>query len=245
MSISNRGIEFLIYATLGIVPEEIYKAKESEYKDKYGVESYDHYRILKCAQRAYLDLNRTLNRRDNNQANTVFSDAISGEIAKIINGEYEKSLNVCKSKVFDLYEKPDNELWVKVKECLAETPRKSESGEDEVQRCFHYGQFQKWVNMTFKYMNVIGLIKEKDEELLDIPLDSYIMKAMSQNEKIEFPKYTGGKGKYSDEKSVKWSRLTKDEYKDIVDAYKKRGLSIDWEHREWIIMAEKEKKVIK
>lgn len=247
MDISNRGQEFLVYAALGIVPERIFDKYKESYADNYQVQDYDHYRILLCAKRAYLDLNRTLVRQDKESDNSSFSNTISGQIADIIYMNRKKKIAERKVAAFKYYN--NESLRMIVKGCLQETQnsRKEESGEDEVQRCFHYGQFQKWINMTFKYMDVIGMIKEDDEKILDIPLDSYIMRAMSQKG-IEFPRNVGGKGNYTDA-SVKWSRLTKEEYDEIVKDYRKPDCDIskspiEWEHEEWIVMAEKEKKVI-
>ena len=245
MTVRNRGMEFLVYAVLGIVPKEIYDKYQEPYEEKYAAKSYNHYCIFKCAQRAYLDLSRTLERKDKESDNKAFSENVSSMIANAIYDEGEKPYTKNKEKAFELYNYEN--LGKEVEKHLEEVgcSRSTEPKEDKWKKCFHYGHFQKWINMTYKYMDVIGMLDSDEEENLDIPLDSYIMKAMSADKGIEFPNNKREKGKYSEASSVKWSRLTQAEYEAIVSAYREENLSIEWEHDAWITMAEKEKKIIK
>lgn len=222
MEVKQQAWEFFVYATLGIVPEGVFSS--GNYEDK----SYDYYCIFKCAKRAYLDLNRTLtmkNKDDKGNAN------FSNEVCKLIT-----NIIIQNENAYELWEKEDlNKLIIKY--LKAKTNRE----EYDWEKCFHYGQLQKWINMTFKYMNIIGLAEKYKKEELEIPLDSYIMKALSKKD-VVFPKSNSDKeGPYKDSSSVKWSQLNKKEYTDICKQYKEQGLGLEWEHEAWIKQAEIEK----
>ena len=255
MEIKDRGVEFLVYAALGIVSESIFNDNKKDYigyyKKNYGIDNiaYDHYRILKCAQRAYLDLNRTLNMKNKDNDNSDFSKEVCKEIASNIYDNYSNDFDTLKTSIFGLYD--DSKI---IKRSVEVYLDETKNAVDEVpyEKAFHFGHFQKWVNMTLKYMNVLGMIHSDNESQLDIPLDSYIMKAMSLKG-VVFPykkedKNGKKKGSYSEEKSVKWSRLNKDQYNDIVGQYKEKehikNNPLNWEHTAWIIMAEADKKII-
>lgn len=219
---NQQSWEFLVYATLGIVPEEMFNA------GNYEEENYNYYRIFKCAKRAYLDLNRTLIMKNKDDKGNA---AFSNEVCKLITNKIIHNKNA-----YDLWgEEALNELII---DYLKEKTNREKC---EWEKCFHYGQLQKWINMTFKYMNVIGLAEEYKNEELAIPLDSYIMKALSKKD-VVFPKVNGkSTGPYNDSSSVKWSQLNKKEYTDICDQYKRKELGLEWEHSAWIQQAEKEK----
>ena len=248
MEKNDRGFEFLVYATLGIAPKEVYDKNVESYKETYGTDDYDNYCILMCAQRAYRDLNRTLTMIDKKGDNSEFSKGISKKLAKVIYDNYKQNgISYTKSEAFNLYN--DNEsIKSLVERYLDETTGSIEK--EAWKRKFHYGQYQKWVNMTFKYMTVIGIIDNADEKELDIPLDSYVMESMS-DKGVKFPTKSRKEEKdtYSEYNSVKWSRLTKTEYDSIVESYKSideiKDNPMEWEHNSWIIIAEKKKKIIK
>lgn len=95
---------------------------------------------------------------------------------------------------------------------------------------FTYGQAQKWINMTNKYLYVFSLIFEdwKDERLchipiliknhhekLHIPIDNYIL------EELKLSKY------------APWSKMDENSYNDCRREFENRD--IDWELENWNI----------
>ena len=93
---------------------------------------------------------------------------------------------------------------------------------------------------------VIGILKDAELKDLDVPLDSYIMQAASDDLDIEFPRKkernNKNKDKYSSSISVPWSRLKKGQYKDIQSnlekkAKEKNTTGAEWECNAWIAQA--------
>ena len=100
---------------------------------------------------------------------------------------------------------------------------------------------QKWVNMTFKYFWLFGIINSEDIEKLHAPLDSYIIHAISDVNKKNKYGFNFENGKY---KNVKWSRnLTEEQYctiqRLIKQGIKEKGIPsvIEWENMAWIEQA--------
>ena len=90
---------------------------------------------------------------------------------------------------------------------------------------FYYGQAQKWVNMTWKYLYILG--EEIPEPLfacLHVPVDNYIFDAAKRRLAVERPK-------------ICWSRW--DSYEEQYLAYQKRlrekiiGAPLRWEFDAW------------
>ncbi len=149
----------------------------------------------KCIQRAYLDLNRTIHKlaevdqieKDKNHKHLI--DFVS------INCKRLFSESITNQDEFDLeHKKVCEELQVTFK--LYYTDSTIE---------FHYGQAQKWINMTLKYLFAIGENEipgiTKNYPFYHIPIDNIIrhkMAKLSVNP-IKIP-------------SVSWSRLTYQEY---------------------------------
>lgn len=101
---------------------------------------------------------------------------------------------------------------------------------------FTYGQAQKWINMTNKYLYVFSLIFEdwKDERLchipilikkhhekLHIPIDNYIL------EELKLSKY------------APWSKMDENSYNDCRREFENRD--IDWELENWNIASDTHK----
>jgi hypothetical protein len=92
---------------------------------------------------------------------------------------------------------------------------------------FTVGLAQKWVNMTLKYLWILGVLDDEYDENLDVPIDSYIL--------VEVAKLG------IDIKNIKWSSWNSlSEYKEIQTTLKKVVLeeqgctSIRWENEKWI-----------
>lgn len=84
--------------------------------------------------------------------------------------------------------------------------------------------------MSLKYMWLIGLINDKDAEMLQAPVDRLILKGTVQNEKYE---------------GYAWSRLPADKYDEIqgkIENMKKDKTVIEWECDAWIKQSKLEKR---
>lgn len=92
----------------------------------------------------------------------------------------------------------------------------------------HYGQAQKWVNMTIKYMLVMGLWDDQLNDnlrLYHVPLDSYVFDAAKKELKI-------------DKRINEWSRINEDKYKEYQrEIREKVDCPIKWEWDAWIKQA--------
>lgn len=194
--------------------------------------------LRKCADRAYLDLCRTIKfKTDDRNVKTEYKAQICGMLVK----EYDVLLNAVESSddkqsTFDSEHKRICEEIIKTYSEISELT---------------YGQAQKWLNMMLKYV----LLVEGDSVLksyLHIPVDSYIMQTVgSDNPKLKHclklecvPKKDGTVGKYSESSSKPWSKWNYDEYiafqNSVRTAVSKCDYNspIEWENEAWIEVAE-------
>lgn len=112
---------------------------------------------------------------------------------------------------------------------------------------FTYGNAQKWVNMTMKYLWLLGLLDNTvDCERLHIPIDSFIIDAMWSDQNVNLPlrPENGDRSKTYAKPSdhvLGWSQ-----WDDIMYGAFRSGLpekySLCWENDAWIEQAEKRKK---
>lgn len=100
---------------------------------------------------------------------------------------------------------------------------------------FTYGQAQKWLNMTMKYLYILeveGYTFDSVFEYLHIPIDKYILKGVEDDLEIKRPVDA-------------WSRWDNyDEYlkyqNAIRESLREKGISpIRWEFENWTIFAER------
>lgn len=105
---------------------------------------------------------------------------------------------------------------------------------------FTFGQAQKWVNMTLKYLWLLDMLpKGISAEDLHVPIDSFILKAL-KDDGISDISDKDGTYKYKEEA---WSRLTTDNYDTIqkeirkVAKKKENNTPIEWESTAWIKVA--------
>lgn len=194
--------------------------------------------LSKCANKAYMDLCRTI------KFKTVDGNIKAEYKAKICDmlvNEYNVLINAVKiaddkQTVFDCEHKRICDGIIKTYSEISE---------------FTYGQAQKWLNMTFKYVILI----EEDSILksyLHIPVDSYIMQAVgSDNPKLKhclklecIPQKNGTVGKYSEISSKPWSKWDYEEYIAFQNCIRKAisessySFPIEWENQAWIEVAE-------
>ena len=215
-------------------------------------------RVLVCAERAYRDMARTLSykesdkqtKKDNATAfrKRIYSTVIP-EIIDLLKVENASDFDVKHNRICSTIVSMGNDD--KSREYLYPNPR----GDDGT--TFYYGQAQKWVNMTLKYLWMLDWIPEdvlNIEELsswFHIPIDSLIIKAAvelgKQNElELKVP------GKHNDNEEVAslvdykegrtqpWSRWSQNDYL----TFRKQMTAVnwgenlfDWERDAWIAQA--------
>lgn len=184
--------------------------------------------IEDVAKRAYRDLCRTLklNKGENgiSHRDNVISEIIEPKIKeKLVNsvcisqGDYDEFHHALCKEIIGYY--------LNEKSCISE---------------FYYGQAQKWVNMTMKYLCVIGEDKcawlKGIYEYLHIPIDSIILDRVINELKIESVIVNNNKVSL---KNLRWSRIEKqDTYKAIqsklrVALNEKGVIPIVWEFNAW------------
>lgn len=213
--------EFLMYAYFGIT--------KADAKDII---------LKKSAERAYLDLCRTIKfKTENEDVKTEYKAKICGMLVK----EYDVLLNAVESSddKQSTFEIEHNRICEEIIKAYSEISE------------FTYGQAQKWLNMMLKYV----LLVEGDSILkgyLHIPVDSYIMQTVGSDDpklkhclKLEcVPKKDDTVGKYSESSSKPWSKWDYDEYIAFQNAVRTAvsesdyNSPIEWENEAWIEVAE-------
>lgn len=194
----------------------------------------------KCARRAYLDLCRTLNfaEKTTNKTSTekkkiektrkVFCDSIIGIIVTNIEN-YKNDFD-------KWHEKTCTEIIKKAKELKI------------LKEEFTYGHAQKWLNMTLKYMWLLGILSNKfDINDLHIPLDNFIFQAIKEDIRMDEKTNTLknqisvlNKNEQYQYKRTAWSKLSKDDYQEIQNALPHTIIDksrIEWESKAWIEVA--------
>ena len=207
---------------------------------------------VKCVEKAYLDLCRTLRYKkdikDNNKKkdlkdsiSTMILDSIDNypnvnENDSIYNIECSGCNNDCEK--FDAWHhKLTNNIVTKC----------NESGLFE--KDFTVGHAQKWINMTIKYLRIMGEFNEEiPMSAIHIPIDDYILSAAAKRDEI-----VGGfkiKGLGIKRTIESWSKII--DYKQYCDyqkeirnkckeIYADELQPIEWENFAWIAEAKSRK----
>lgn len=229
--LNDNGIEFLLFSYFGITKEELKENNEATRKDI----------AKKCAERAYRDMCRTLTFNDSSDnERREFCEEISNEIAKRVIDKLFKCDNEEKFKEEHMSLCNDIENIAKAycgqsKELLLK--KRNEENDDAV---FYYGQAQKWLNMTIKYMLMFDCFnnyREKYKSAIHVPVDNYVIKAAK-----ELQKKSAVEIKIS---SNAWSKWNEGEYKEFQDSLRTAlgGKSqIEWEEEKWLEIAKAERK---
>lgn len=176
---------------------------------------YDNY--IAASKRAYLDLNRTIrfNKMENEKR-----IKLKNNVDLILREEIKKML------VIDINTQKDYDNWHenvcnKIAKVYLDKGIK-----------FYLGQAQKWLNMTIKYLYILGECDFNDIfEYLHVPLDNYIYKFCEKNLNIKIP-------------NTSWSRIDSYEYyisyqnkiRNKVNEY-----PLKWEFKSWIEELKKQK----
>lgn len=158
-TIEEEKLKFWIFSTLG---------KNNDFYDA-------------CVRRAYRDFNRTLRGIGEIQKKESFDEMVSVvkiEIKKLIETEFENqnSFDSEHEKSCDLIIKNFDELY-----------NNKVIYNDKSQE-LTYGQAQKWINMSIKYLFLLGENKINEIRLnlqyFHVPIDSIIIKNIEENHQI-------------------------------------------------------------
>lgn len=212
-------------------------------KDIFEFFKYSYFGNLKdpieaASNRAYRDMCRTLNfdilpKKD--------KDTIISNLKEDVNVIFKKEIpiinegSITSQKEFDTWHHGlCNNIIEKCKKI--EKYKKTDKGKEEKIQ-FTYGQAQKWLNMTMKYLYILeveGYTFDSVFEYLHIPIDKYILYGVEDDLKIKRPVDA-------------WSRWDNyDEYlkyqNAIRESLREKGISpIRWEFENWTIFAERYK----
>lgn len=184
--------------------------------------------IHATSKRAYRDMNRTI------RFNELSTDEIRLELREKVNNVFENEIkklignNITNQKEFDAWH------------CDVCKMIKSFYLNEGIE--FTYGQAQKWLNMTIKYLYMLEVKEYSFDNVimwLHIPVDNFIFKAVK--EELNIKRLT----------KVSWSRWNNyDEYleyqNDIRKKLKEEDISpLRWEFENWLNEAEKEAQKVK
>ena len=150
----------------------------------------------------------------------AFNTLISKEKRESVSTAHDNALSKLREQLktvdFDNYDKWHNTTCVAV----------CNKYDEQSLNCFTYGNAQKWVNMTMKYLYLfdsLGLknrpiiIDEAKAKCLHVPVDSYIIESV-WDKNVELPLIKEKllkdrtKGKYNNEKVKAWSKWEDNEY---------------------------------
>ena len=225
-------VDDLFYFVFGITPD-----------------TNDEDKIKQCVHKAYLDLCRTIDYKYSSAEIERWKKKNSSEEEKNKAKEFEEQKSEFKNTIVNMIIEAVNkkeflddfDCWHKN---LSERIKDNSKGKDVLidkkdKEGLSYGQIQKWINMTLKYMRIMGLTDPSMENKLHIPLDDYILKAASykENEKICDSYEVYGLG--IDNSLGKWSEISEyDKYMYYEDSVRKKTVCpIEWESKAWIAEA--------
>ena len=236
MSRQQALMDFLIYSYFKIIPKAIYgDSREPDYST---------YRIKKAIMKAYEDAT------NEGAYNTLFKKTIEAGKLKQLKSASERARNYSAEFLFSQIQKlsalaSNYEEWHK-NTCEELCEKYSEVCLNENEPFFTYGNAQKWVNMTMKYLWLLGLLNNTvDCEKLYIPIDSFIIDTMWSEHCVKLPLKCGKKRERNYTKPsdhvIGWSQWNYKMYEDFRSGLPEK-YSLCWENDAWIEQAEKRKK---
>lgn len=250
ISLKDEAKSFFLYSYFGIVSKDMYDELCKDEK-KRKIPTYKDFVIAKCIDRAYLDLCRTIrfkpeckgekNKKTRQENLTPAKDSLKDSINSLLNGEAKEAWHkdTCDKLIKNVLDK----------DFLENLTRTDDKNYTPVG--FSYGHAQKWVNMTLKYLWLLGLVLPPLEASAHIPIDNYIIEATwkdctvplksddKDNEKDK------DKGNFNTEKFYPWSTWDKTEYDNFRDSIIDRIPNdkvenpLLWENDLWIKTAAK------
>lgn len=229
MSSQQALMDFLIYSYFKIIPKAIYgDSREPDYST---------YRIKKAIMKAYEDAT------NEGAYNTLFKKTIEAGKLKQLKSASERAKNDSAEFLFSQIQKlsalaSNYEEWHK-NTCEELCKKYSEVCLNENEPFFTYGNAQKWVNMTMKYLWLLDRLPEGlTAKSLHVPIDSFILEKLRE-ENVDEIRRDGDTYKY---KGKSWSQL--DDYDVYLDIQTKIGqiagktFPIEWEGPVWIKVAQ-------
>ena len=213
--------------------------------------------IAKCIDRAYLDLNRTIHYRISvtklSEMKKKSSDSKDKEDARAFEEQKKEFRDdvrtYLKGQIDQLLPMQSiskdwfDEKWHKA---TCEHIMKLANGCNSLELLdepFSFGQAQKWVNMTLKYMLIMGLWPQMKDivNYLHVPIDNYILRAALDELGMSGRVKRGGDQFYifADGNKYPWSgipeyRIYIDFQKALREAVGSGRLPIEWEGAAWI-----------
>ena len=229
MSSQQALMDFLIYSYFKIIPKAIYgDSREPDYST---------YRIKKAIMKAYEDAT------NEGAYNTLFKKTIEAEKLKQLKSASERAKNDSAEFLFSQIQKlsalaSNYKEWHK-NTCEGLRKKYSKVCLNENEPFFTYGNAQKWVNMTMKYLWLLGRLPEGlTAKSLHVPIDSFILEKLRE-ENVDEIRRDGDTYKY---KGKSWSQL--DDYDVYLDIQTKIGqiaekaFPIEWEGPAWTKVAQ-------
>lgn len=219
----------------------------------FGCSSEDSEQTVKkkCAYRAYLDLARTVKYV---YSSTELEKATVGTDAHAFIDIRKKRIeDVCYKLIESIEGYPNHsggfDTWHESKCAQIIDRMNAPYGDGKkgfLKARFTYGQAQKWVNMTLKYLWLLDMLPNGlSEAELHVPVDSFILEDLKETQQFntEGNKITGsGESYYYNGEA--WSAISDPEnykklQKEIRDIAKEQGISpIQWEGPVWIKVAQ-------
>lgn len=176
---NNKAMDFLLYSYFGI--EDQIEPNNDENRTSVGI---------KCAYRAYQDLARTVKYTYSTSELDNMSKKSAKEKEQKQAKEYKDSKvnlieNICSQIIKQIYDDNINDFnkWHNNKcNFIITTMKNAENSGVKVVEKFTYGQAQKWINMTLKYLWLLDLLpKSINEKDIHVPVDRYIIEAATYN----------------------------------------------------------------
>lgn len=239
MEYENALRDFLMYSYFGIIPENTYEDSENS---KSTIGGFHDYCTKSVIVKAYSDAT------NEGAYNTLFKKEIPNidELKKSSDTAKKESAKLLFGKLKELDNTTDFGQWhCGICKAIVDKFSKVKVGEQEF---FTYGNAQKWVNMTIKYLWLLRLlpngIKEED---LHIPVDSFIIDALWKDENVKFPLKEKTKRNYQytqPSNYVKpWSQWNNEDYMQfrksiLIKSTQETTYNLAWENGEWIKKAD-------
>lgn len=236
--INNEQIlrDFLVYSYFGIVPEHIYG--KNSFKKLSG-DDYNTYCTKRAIMVAYRDAT------NQGAYNALFKKELADEkLDEKSEAARKEAAEFLLNELHGLNDVSDFEQW-HARVCSGIKERYGEVNHNG-KSFFTYGNAQKWVNMTMKYLWLLGLLNNTvDCEKLHIPIDSFIIDTMWSEHCVKLPLKCGKKRERNYTKPsdhvIGWSQWDYKMYEDFRSGLPEK-YSLCWENDAWIEQAEKRKK---
>ena len=155
-------------------------------------ETYDAF--IWASEKAYLDMNRTMTFRDTPGNNSQAERARIEKLRKLRQIQCTDIIRRQFRRMYDPFDQWHRETCGLIIDVYGTDFLVLREGRDRTEPAgLTYGQAQKWLNMTLKYLWLLhrsGILPEEDREIIDrfgrrfhVPLDSYILRYISRQNK--------------------------------------------------------------